>query len=122
MKKIITIVTAVVIVTGMFAVAAQAAEMKIGYIDLRRAFYEYEKSKSFDEELRSVTEERDAQRNQMIEELRKMRDESEFLGDPIIATAILDRLLHHCHVIQVKGNSYRMKSYQDKLNRDKEGK
>lgn len=40
---------------------------------------------------------------------------SEFLGDPVIATAILDRLLHHCQIIQIKGNSYRMKSYQDKL-------
>jgi DNA replication protein DnaC len=47
---------------------------------------------------------------------------SEFLGDSVIATAILDRLLHHCQVIQIKGNSYRMKSYQDKLNLDKEGK
>jgi DNA replication protein DnaC len=40
---------------------------------------------------------------------------SECLGDSIIATAILDRLLHHCHVIQIKGNSYRMKDYHEKL-------
>lgn len=47
---------------------------------------------------------------------------SEFLGDPVIATAILDRLLHHCHVIQIKGNSYRMKSYQEKLKEKKDEK
>lgn len=41
---------------------------------------------------------------------------SEFLGDPVISTAILDRLLHHCHVIPIKGNSYRMKSYYEKVN------
>ncbi len=32
--------------------------------------------------------------------------------DPIIATAILDRLLHHCHVVNIKGNSYRLKEYK----------
>ncbi len=38
----------------------------------------------------------------------------EMCGDPVIATAILDRLLHHCRVINIKGNSYRMKSYKEK--------
>lgn len=31
------------------------------------------------------------------------------LNDPIIATAILDRLLHHCHIFQIDGPSYRTK-------------
>jgi DNA replication protein DnaC len=35
----------------------------------------------------------------------------ELFGDPVIATAILDRLLHHCQVINIKGKSYRMKGY-----------
>ncbi len=30
-------------------------------------------------------------------------------GDHIIATAILDRLLHHSHVINIRGESYRLK-------------
>jgi len=30
-------------------------------------------------------------------------------GDPIVATAILDRLLHHSHVITIRGDSYRLK-------------
>jgi len=47
---------------------------------------------------------------------------SEFLGDPVISTAILDRLLHHCQVIQIKGNSYRMKSYHEKLNQSESQK
>ena len=33
----------------------------------------------------------------------------EMLGDEIVATAILDRLLHHSHVITIKGESYRLK-------------
>jgi DNA replication protein DnaC len=32
-----------------------------------------------------------------------------FSGDSVIATAILDRLLHHSHVISIRGESYRLK-------------
>lgn len=34
---------------------------------------------------------------------------SEIMSDDAIATATLDRLLHHAHVISLKGDSYRMK-------------
>jgi len=37
---------------------------------------------------------------------------AEVFGDPIIATAILDRLLHHSHVINIQGDSYRLKEKQ----------
>ena len=30
-------------------------------------------------------------------------------GDPVVATAILDRLLHHSHVITIRRDSYRLK-------------
>jgi DNA replication protein DnaC len=30
-------------------------------------------------------------------------------GDPVVATAILDRLLHHSHVLTISGESYRLK-------------
>jgi DNA replication protein DnaC len=36
----------------------------------------------------------------------------ETFGDPIIATAILDRLLHHSVTINIKGESYRLKEKQ----------
>jgi DNA replication protein DnaC len=32
----------------------------------------------------------------------------EVLGDTVIATAILDRLLHHSHVLNIRGESYRL--------------
>lgn len=35
---------------------------------------------------------------------------SEIFGDPIIANAILDRLLHHSHVFNINGRSYRTKN------------
>lgn len=31
------------------------------------------------------------------------------LADPVIATAILDRLLHHSHVLSIRGESYRLR-------------
>jgi DNA replication protein DnaC len=33
----------------------------------------------------------------------------EVLGDPVIATAILDRLLHYSHVLNIRGESYRLR-------------
>lgn len=32
----------------------------------------------------------------------------DFLGDATITTAILDRLIHHCEIISMSGNSYRL--------------
>ena len=36
----------------------------------------------------------------------------EVFGDHVIATAILDRVLHHAVTVNIRGNSYRLK---DKL-------
>ncbi|MCL6596987.1 MAG: IS21-like element helper ATPase IstB [Firmicutes bacterium] len=33
----------------------------------------------------------------------------EVLGDAVVATAILDRLMHHSHVINIRGESYRLR-------------
>ena len=34
-------------------------------------------------------------------------------GDPVIATALLDRLLHHAVVVHIEGSSYRMRQHAD---------
>ena len=36
-------------------------------------------------------------------------DWGDVFGDPVLATAILDRLLHHATTINIKGESYRLK-------------
>jgi DNA replication protein DnaC len=36
----------------------------------------------------------------------------DFLGDATITTAILDRLIHHCEIINMTGNSYRLEHHQ----------
>jgi DNA replication protein DnaC len=40
---------------------------------------------------------------------RSVGEWGEVFGDPVVATAILDRLLHHSHVITIRGDSYRLK-------------
>jgi DNA replication protein DnaC len=39
----------------------------------------------------------------------------EIFGDPVVATALLDRLLHHAVVIQIEGSSYRLRQHADLL-------
>ncbi|MDE0604630.1 MAG: ATP-binding protein [bacterium] len=33
----------------------------------------------------------------------------EILHDEVMAAALLDRLLHRCHIVNIRGNSYRMR-------------
>ena len=35
------------------------------------------------------------------------------LGDEVMAAALIDRLLHHCHIVNIRGNSYRMRERQN---------
>ena len=37
----------------------------------------------------------------------------EIFGDSVVATALLDRLLHHAVVIQIEGASYRLRGHAD---------
>jgi DNA replication protein DnaC len=39
----------------------------------------------------------------------------EIFGDPVVATALLDRLLHHAVVLQIEGSSYRLREHADLL-------
>jgi len=42
---------------------------------------------------------------------KSFADWQELFGDAVIASAILDRLLHHCKVINIKGHSYRLQGH-----------
>jgi hypothetical protein len=41
---------------------------------------------------------------------RTFSEWGQVFGDEVLATAILDRLLHHCDVISINGPSYRLKN------------
>jgi DNA replication protein DnaC len=40
-------------------------------------------------------------------------DWGEIFGDDVMAAALIDRLLHHCHVVSIRGNSYRLRHHAD---------
>jgi hypothetical protein len=44
----------------------------------------------------------------LIASNRSVGERGTVLGDAIVATAILDRLLHHSQVINIRGDSYRL--------------
>jgi len=48
-------------------------------------------------------------------------DWQELFGDTVIATAILDRLLHHCKLINIKGRSYRIHRHDLSTQQSQEG-
>jgi DNA replication protein DnaC len=37
----------------------------------------------------------------------------EIFGDEVMAAALIDRLVHHCHLVTIRGNSYRMRQHSE---------
>lgn len=37
----------------------------------------------------------------------------EIFGDDVMAAALIDRLVHHCHLVTIRGNSYRLRQYTE---------
>ena len=37
------------------------------------------------------------------------------LGDEVMAAALIDRVVHYCHIVNIRGNSYRMRDHQNLL-------
>jgi DNA replication protein DnaC len=37
----------------------------------------------------------------------------EVFGDDVMAAALIDRVLHHCHLVNIRGNSYRMRGHTE---------
>src|SRR5688572_26130615 len=37
----------------------------------------------------------------------------DIFGDDVMAAALIDRLVHHCHLVTIRGNSYRMRQHSE---------
>ena len=37
----------------------------------------------------------------------------DIFGDEVMAAALIDRLVHHCHIVNIRGNSYRMRHHTE---------
>lgn len=85
MKKTLSLVVSMVLLMGAsligaFSSEAQAAGEKIGYVDLARVFDEYQKTKEFDKTLETKGAQKQAERDRMVAEVKKLRDEAELLS------------------------------------------
>lgn len=40
-------------------------------------------------------------------------DWGEIFGDEVMAAALIDRLVHHCHIVNIRGNSYRLRQHSE---------
>ncbi len=66
-------------------------------------------SQSAIEDLYEIIRERYERRSIIMTSNRATEEWSEVFGNPLLASAALDRLTHHAHVIEIKGSSYRQK-------------
>jgi len=73
---------------------------EVGYMQLNRQEAEF---------LFRVISERYEHGSVILTSNKYFSDWGELLSDSVIATALLDRLLHHAHVINIRGKSYRLK-------------
>lgn len=83
MKKAFVFVLSFCLFTGLFLFshsAAFAAGEKIGYVDLARVFDEYQKTKEFDKSLEAKGAQKQTERDKMVAEIKKLRDEAELLS------------------------------------------
>ncbi|MBI3252552.1 MAG: OmpH family outer membrane protein [Candidatus Omnitrophica bacterium] len=83
MKKIVSFASAVFVFAAMGlsqVPSAFAQELKIGYVDLARVFDEYLKTKDFDKSLEAKGTAKQGDRDKMVSEIKKLRDEAELLS------------------------------------------
>ena len=86
MKKLM-VITAVLVMAGLIAgpVFAQSAALKIGYVDLRKAYFDYEKRKTMEKELEDVGNSKKAEQDKLIGEVKTMSGEAELASDAVKA-------------------------------------
>jgi len=78
-RKILAI--SIFVLSFAISLNAFAKEIKIGYVNMRKVFFEYEKTKEFNAKLETEDEETKKAMNEKTQELRKLRDELDLLSD-----------------------------------------
>ena len=83
MKKMLLVVLFLFLSVGCLALVTPgfAAENgKIAYVDLARVFDEYQKTKEFDKSLEAKGASKQSERDKMVADIKKLRDEAELLS------------------------------------------
>ena len=76
-KRSVIAVAVFLVIAGFFAASAYAKDMKFGYVDLRKAFYEYGRTADMEKDLNELSEKQQAERVKKIEVINKLRDQGE---------------------------------------------
>ncbi len=80
MKKNIVVLGALFTAICVIGGNSYAADQKIGYVDLARVFDDYQKTKDFDKTLEGKGGLKQTERDKMVADIKKMRDEAELLS------------------------------------------
>ncbi|MDO8488528.1 MAG: OmpH family outer membrane protein [Candidatus Omnitrophota bacterium] len=80
MKRLAVVVSGVVFSLALMAASAQAAD-KLGYIDLSRAFSEYNKTKGYDKTLTDKEKVYTDERDKKVADLKTAQDKLNLLND-----------------------------------------
>ncbi len=81
MRKGIAVAMAAVLLGGFSAGVARAEGIKIGYVDLEKAFNEYYRTKEENAKLQDLQKDKKAEADRMIADINKLKEESELLSD-----------------------------------------
>ncbi|MCX5696016.1 MAG: OmpH family outer membrane protein [Candidatus Omnitrophica bacterium] len=81
MKKFLVILCSVLLGSFILSTVAQAADVKLAYINLARAFSEYSKTKEFDKDLTDKENKYTTERDKKLGELNSLKDKFNLLSD-----------------------------------------
>lgn len=79
-KNLAVVITAVIVMLGLAKLGSAQEVNKIGFVDLGKVFDEYQKTKDADQTLESETGTKQAEREKMVKEIRKVKDELELMS------------------------------------------
>ncbi len=81
MKRSLVFSLIFILLFSFSGVSLAQSDIKIGYVDLSRAFDEYKKTKDFDRALEQRGDKKQIEREKVVKDIRKMRDELELLNE-----------------------------------------
>jgi outer membrane protein len=81
MKKFFAVGLIGIFIFSFAGISFCQAESKVGFVDLSRAFDEYQKTKDFDKDLEKKGDSKQEQREKLVKDIRKMREEIELMND-----------------------------------------
>ncbi|MFC1667645.1 OmpH family outer membrane protein [Candidatus Omnitrophota bacterium] len=81
MKKILVFSLLAMFFLSVTGITLAQSETKIGFVDLSKSFDQYQKTKDFDKDLEKKGDIKQEQRETLVKEVRKMRDEIALMNE-----------------------------------------